>query len=117
MITNNWQIKKRKLTRKEARTKYTKDANINEKSKRWSRKGINRYNDLTKVGRLGRMIQASKEMEIELKIYVGVCGKSGVRNSLEDGGDSNDSDSEDLELYDGFVGKLTVINVERTAAA
>ena len=63
------------------------------------------------------MTEVSKEMEIEFKIkYPGVCGKSGVRNSLGDNGDSDDNDSDDLEAYNGFVGGLTVINVERTAA-
>ena len=58
---------KRKLMRKEVRPKYTKDANINEKFKGWSRKGIKRYNNLIKVVRLGRMEEVSKEIEIELK--------------------------------------------------
>ena len=108
---------KRKLTRKEARPKYIKDSNVNETYKGWSRKGINRYNDLIKVVGLGRMTEVGKEMEIELKMkYVGMCGKSGVRNSLGEDGDSDDSDDEDLEAYDGFAGELTVINVERTAA-
>ena len=94
---------KRKLTRKEARPKYTKDSNVNENSKGWSRKGIKRYNDLIKVARLGRMTEVSKEMEIELKMkYVEMYGKSGVRNSLGDNGDSDESDSEDLEAYNGF---------------
>ena len=104
------------MTQKEARPKYTKDSNVNDKSKGWLRKGTKRYNDLIKVVRLGRMTEVNKEMEIELKMkYAGMCEKSGVRNSLGDDGDSDDSDDEDLEAYDGFAGELTAINVERTA--
>ena len=67
--------------------------------------------------RLGRMIEFSKEMEIDLKIkYVGMSGIIGVTNSLGDDRDSDYSDGEDLETCNGFVGELTVINVERIAA-
>ena len=54
-------------------------------------------------------------MEIELKLkYARICGKSGVRNGLRDYSDSDGSDGEDLEAYDGFAGDLIVINVEHT---
>ena len=105
------------MTRKEARPKYTKDVNVNEKSTGQSRKGIKKYNNLIKGVMLGRMIEISKEMKMELKIkYVGMCGKIGVRNSLGNYGNSDDSDSEDFQAYNGFAGKLAVINIERTAA-
>ena len=56
-------------------------------------------------------------MEIELKLkYAKVCGKSGFRNGLGPYSYSDNSDSENLEAYDSFVGDLTVINVERRAA-
>ena len=56
-------------------------------------------------------------MEIELKLkYAKICEKSGVKNSLGDYSDSDDSDGNDLEAYNDFDGNLTVINVERTAA-
>ena len=42
--------------------------------------------------------------------------KSGVRNGLGNYSDSDDSDGENLEVYDGFAGDLTLINLERTAA-
>ena len=45
-----------------------------------------------------------------------MCGKSGVINNLGDDENSNDSDGEDLEAYNGFTGWLMVIHVERTAA-
>ena len=45
-----------------------------------------------------------------------MCGKSGVRKGLGHYSDSDYSDGEDLEACDGFVGYLTVINVERAAA-
>ena len=57
---------KTKLTRKEARPKYTKDSNLNKKSKGWLRKRIKRYNDLIKIVRLSRTKEVSKEMEFEL---------------------------------------------------
>ena len=54
-------------------------------------------------------------MEINLKMkYAGMCGKIG--NSLGDNGESDDSDGEDVETYDGFAGESIVINVEHTAA-
>ena len=107
----------RKLTRKETKPKYTKDANVNQTSKGWSRKGIKRYNNLIKVVRLGRMTEVSKEIEIELKMkYARMCGKINVRNSLGGDGDLDDSDSENLEAYDGFSGEYTVINVICIAA-
>ena len=108
---------KSKLTRKEARPKYSTITNENEVSKGWSRKGIKRYNDLVKIVRSGRRTEFSKEMEIDLKLkYAVLCGKSGIANSMGENGDTDDSDDEDLEAYDGFTGKLTAINVERTAA-
>ena len=104
---------KRKLTRKEATSEYTKDPNVNENFKGWLRKGIKRYNDLIKVVRLGRNSQVSKEIEIELKLkYARICGKSGVRSGLGNYSNSDDGDIEDLEAYDGFAGDLTVINLE-----
>ena len=94
---------KRKLTRKEARPKYSLISNESENSKEWSRKGIKRYNDLIKIVRSGRITEFSKEMEIDLKLkYAGLCGKSGISNSLGEDGDSDDSDDEDLEAYDGL---------------
>ena len=59
---------KKRLTRKEARHKYTKDSNVNESYKGWLRKGIKRYNDLIKVVRLCRNTQVSKDIEIKLKL-------------------------------------------------
>ena len=63
------------------------------------------------------MTEVSKETEIEFNIkYAGMCGKSGIRNILGGNGDSDDSDGEDLEAYDGFAEESGVTNVERTAA-
>ena len=56
-------------------------------------------------------------MKINLKMkYVGMCGKIGVRNSLGEDGNSDETDDEDLEAYNGFANELTVINVECAAA-
>ena len=51
---------KRKLTRKEAHPKYTKDVNENHKFKGWSRKGIRRYNKLIIIVRQNRNTVYSK---------------------------------------------------------
>ena len=68
------------------------------------RKEIKIYNNLIKVVRIGRAIEVSREMEIELKRkYAGICGESGIRNSSGDDRDSDDSDGEDLEAYNSFV--------------
>ena len=56
---------KRNSSRKEATPKYTKDPNINDLFKGWSRNGIKRYNDLKKEVTLGRNLQVSKEIEVE----------------------------------------------------
>ena len=59
------------------------------------------------------MTDVSKDMEIELRMkYAGMCEISGVIISLGDDGGSDDSDSDDLETYDGLAGELTVTNVE-----
>ena len=51
------------------------------------------------------MAELSNEMEIDLQMkYVAMCGKNDVRNSLGNDGDSDDSDGDDLETYNGFVG-------------
>ena len=55
----------KKLTRKEASSKYTTDLNSNENSKGWLHKGIKRYNDLVKIVRSGRITEVSKEIKID----------------------------------------------------
>ena len=76
----------KKLTRKEARPKYTKDPNMTEKFKGWSKSGIKRYNNLVKVVKKNRKCSHSNAMEVELKKeYAKLCGKDGNLN--EGGGD------------------------------
>ena len=104
----------RQLARKETTPKYTKDSNVNENSKGWSRKGIRRYNSLIKIVRSGKIAEVSKEMEIDFKMkYAGMYGKRGISNSLGEDGDSDDSHDEDLEAYNRFADELAAINVER----
>ena len=56
-------------------------------------------------------------MEIEFKFkYARICGKIGVRNGLGDYSDSDNSDGEDSEAYDGFAGDLIIIHGKWTAA-
>jgi len=101
-------VLKRKLTRKEAMPKYTKDSNMTEKFKGWSKKGIKRYNDLIKVVKRNRLTTHSKNMEVELKgDYAKLCGKDGRRNGEEGLSGDDVSDDESLEAYDGFAGDDT----------
>ena len=110
MITNR-QLPWEKLTRTEESPKYTKDPNKNEKFRGWSRKGIKRYNDLIKVVRRNRNSIQSKEMDNELKTsYAKICGKIGERNGGGVSSDSDDSDDESLEAYNGFAGDSTIIS-------
>lgn len=46
--------------------------------------------------------------------YARICRKCGGRLFLVDYSNSDDSDGEDLEAYEGFADSLTVINVETT---
>ena len=69
-------VLKRKLTRKEAMPKYTKDLNMNEKFKGWSTSGIKRYNNLVKIVKRNRKCSHSNTMEMECKNeYAKLCGK------------------------------------------
>ena len=94
----------KKLTRKEARPKYTKDPNMTKKFKGWSKNGIKRYNNLVQVVKKNRKCSHSNAMEVELKKeYAKLCGKDG---NLNEGGGLDDnevSDDESLEAYDGFA--------------
>ena len=102
----------RKLTRKEAMPKYTKDPNMTEKFKGWSKNGIKRYNDLIKVVKRNRLTTHSKEMEVELKgDYAKLCGKDGRRNGEGELSGDDLSDDESLEAYDGFAGDDTSAGV------
>tara|TARA_B100000768_G_C10967018_1_gene244145 strand:+ start:73 stop:522 length:450 start_codon:yes stop_codon:yes gene_type:complete len=102
----------RKLTRKEAMPKYTKDPNLTEKFKGWSKNGIKRYNDLIKVVKRNRLTTHSKEMEVELKgDYAKLCGKDGRRNGEGELSGDDLSDDESLEAYDGFAGDDTSAGV------
>lgn len=69
-------ITKRKLTHKEAKSKYSKDQNVNEKFRWWLQKGIKRYNTTIQVVRSGRITTQRKEMDMDLKLnYAKICGK------------------------------------------
>ena len=99
---------KRKLTRKQAQPKYTKDVNENHKFKGWSRKGIRRYNKLIIIVRRNRNTAYSKEVEVKLmNNYKEICGKMHSGNSDDDESDSDISDDDSFEAYDGFAGEST----------
>ena len=92
-------------TMKESKPKYTKDSNLNEKFKGWSRKGLKRYDELVKIVTNQRRATISLELEEELKNkYAGICGKM---TELDREIDETDEESEDgnYEVYDGFEGE------------
>ena len=67
---------KRKLTRKESKQKYKKSDKVNDKFRRWHKKGIKRYNELVWIVNSNREIAKSKELEIKMKsIYAKLCGR------------------------------------------
>jgi len=95
----------KKLSRKEAKPKYTKDPNNTDKFKGWSKYGIRRYNYLVKVVQMNRKLTHSIEMEVKLKDgYAKICGKDGSRNGVGEVSGDFESDDEILEAYDGFAG-------------
>ena len=73
LLENNYEDYKmvynlsRKVTRKESKPKYTKDSNLNEKFKGWSRKGLKRYDELVRIVTNQRRATISLELEEELK--------------------------------------------------
>ena len=73
LLENNYEDYKmvynlsRKVTRKESKPKYTKDTNLNEKFKGWSRKGLKRYDDLVRIVTFQRRTTIILELEEELK--------------------------------------------------
>ena len=109
-------IKKRKLTRKESKPKYTKSDKVNDKFHRWHKKGIKRYNKFVQIVKSYKEIAKSKELEIELKsIYAKLCGKGKGTYDGNEETNNIDSDSEDdgIEGLDGFAWDININNVSR----
>ena len=85
------------------------------KFKGWDRRGIRRFNNIVRAVRKNRELSESKNMELELKSrYIEVSGKATDNN--EDDIDY-DSELDELNGYDGFVGvtKSNINTVENMA--
>ena len=93
----------RKITRKEARPKYTKVECVDKKFKGWDKKGIKRFNNIVAAVKKNRELSTSKEMEMQLKSkYVELSGKGVETDDDEFDEDMNKLD--DINGYDGFAG-------------
>ena len=93
----------RKISRKEARPKYTKVECIDKKFKGWDKKGIRRFNMIVAAVKKNRELSTSKEMEMQLKSkYVELSGKGVETDDEESDEDVNELD--DIDGYDGFAG-------------
>ena len=99
----------RKITRKEAKPKYTKVEIVERRFKGWDKRGIRRFNELVAAIKKNRELNESKDMELQLKSrYCEITGK-GAEDS-EDDSDFNDSELDELNGYDGFAGVTEVSN-------
>ena len=68
---------------------------------------MKRFNVLMHAVKNNRERLKSKEMGIELKsTYNKSCGRSNDNNNSSDSSGSEDSDSKNLEAYDGFAGGI-----------
>ena len=77
---------------------------IDKKFKGWDRKGIQLFNFLVHAIKNNRECPESKETDIELKLtYNKLCRRLNDNNIGSDSSGNEDSDSEDLELYDSFA--------------
>ena len=94
---------RRKITRREAKPRYTKVESVDKKFKGWDRRGIRRFNNIVAEIKKNREHNSSVEMEMRLKsIYVELSGKGGETDDDESNDDYDDLD--DLNGYDGFAG-------------
>ena len=65
-----------KVSRKDARPKYTKVENSDKKFKGWDRRGIYRFNCIVAAVKKNRELSESKDMEMQLKSrYIELSGK------------------------------------------
>ena len=103
------QREQRKISRKEAKPKYTKVECIDKKFKGWDRRGIKRFNSIVAAIKRNRGLTESKDMELLLKSrYVQMSGKGAEANNIDS--DDDDCDLDELNGYDGFAGD-TEINI------
>ena len=99
---------KTKITRKNSKTKYTKNtAGMNTKFKGWNRDGIKRFNYIVVNIKSNRQSEYSKELESNLRtryeeIFRDINGGKGEDLILQENND--ESSDEEVEAYDGFSG-------------
>ena len=92
----------KKVSRKDARPKYTKVECSDKKFKGWDRRGIYRFNCIVTAIQKYREFTESKDMEMTLKSkYIELSGKE---NEGQDDSDYDDCDLDELNGYDGFAG-------------
>ena len=92
----------KKVSRKDARPKYTKVECSDKKFKGWDRRGIYRFNCIVTEIQKYREFTESKDMEMTLKSkYIELSGKE---NEGQDDSDYDDCDLDELNGYDGFAG-------------
>ena len=95
----------KKVSRKDARPKYTKVECSNKKFKGWDRRGIYRFNCIVAVVKKNRELSESKDMEMKLKLrYIELSGKE---NEGNDDSDYENCDLEELNGYDVFYSSYT----------
>ena len=93
----------RKIGRKEARPRYTKNESVDKTFKGWDKRGIRRFNIIVQAVKMNRELNESKEMEMQLKSrYTEIAGRGMISDNEES--DNDDSELEDLNGYDGFAG-------------
>ena len=94
---------KRRISRKEAKPRYTKVESTDKKFKGWDRRGIRRFNHIVEAVKRNRELSSSVEMEMRLKaIYMDLSGKGGEGDAVES--DCDNIELEDINAYDGFAG-------------
>ena len=92
----------KKVTRKDARPKYTKVECSDKKFRGWDRRGIYRFNCIVTAIQKYRELKESKDMEMKLKSrYIELSGKE---NEVDDDSDYDKCNLDELNGYDGFAG-------------
>ena len=92
----------KKVTRKDARPKYTKVECSDKKFRGWDRRGIYRFNCIVTAIQKYRELKESKDMEMKLKSrYIELSGKE---HEVDDDSDYDECNLDELNGYDGFAG-------------
>ena len=92
----------KKVTRKDARPKFTKVECSDKKFRGWDRRVIYRFNCIVTAIQKYRELKESKNMEMKLKSrYIELSGKE---NEVDDDSDYDECNLDELNGYDGFAG-------------